>query len=463
MRVLTILNTRWSAALITVLLSASSAHAEAGKYLYAIGGSGDPPGDTTIFDDEFVDLAKAAKARGWKSTVLFDGGHKEGQQKVGAAFGIKALATFNKDSYSSMLNGIQADVDSGKLKKGDQVFLWINTHGLEKFGSQRSHDISCHKNEIGTCDLDLIDEVILKMESKGIRVAVMDLSCYSGSTLNLGSTKTCVLTSTSDQYPAYTNPFEQLTLSRPGASLEEIFLRGADAKGGYPQISTRAGKQLNYLFAPLLLKPDSSLDKIRSESVCADCSNRSIYNRHREIFQFTQEAVGTRWVRSVLFQEFSSALKKYEREYKKALQMRRKLNEYDSRTEDGPLGKTYWFLIARRDISNTSLKLGGYDCEKPGVDQMQICARASELERLAKLLQNNPEFRAYLKLQEEFDRQTKISEKLWDKPVKGYWTSGTLERAARKVRKEYRALYLELYRQLSKTSSEPEPCREYIF
>ena len=450
------------AVLIGMFFTALGAHA-AGKYLYAIGGSGDPPGATTIFDYTFGQMAKAAANRGWQPTVLFDGDHKDAQGKVAAAFGKKELPTFSPFSFASMLNKIKADVELGKFKKGDQVLFWIDAHGRPRIGSQRSHAIACGK-DFDDCNLDELQEVISKLESKGVKVALMDGSCYSGSSLNLGSEKTCIVTITSDHYVGFGRTANQLLESIPGTPLEQAFFNVVDTNWGYPQISTKAGKQLHDLFAPLLIDPIITGKNLVNEASCADGPANSILANRKEIFQLVQDVAGTRFLRSVLFQDFWSALKKYEKEYDKALKLKHKVSTYDARTEAASWGKVDWFSINQRDLIKRQTKALGIDCSvNRNTDFAQkLCAFTDELDTKFKMLENNPEFQSYRMLAKEFEDQVKVPDK-WQIPNKGYWSSGPLERAARKVRQEYRTLYQALYREISKTSTEPEPCREFTF
>ena len=52
------------------------------KHLYILGGGGDPAGDTTIFDTDLKNMSKFANKSDWKTTISFNGGHKNTEKII---------------------------------------------------------------------------------------------------------------------------------------------------------------------------------------------------------------------------------------------------------------------------------------------------------------------------------------------------------------------------------------------
>jgi hypothetical protein len=229
---------RYSAVILT-LICALSATARAGnKYMYSFGGAGDPPNEVNTFTSEFDLLAVTAKGYGWKNHILFNGQHPKDIEEVKSQAGDN-VKKFSQQNFAQSLKQIQQDLTSGKIKAGDQIMIVIDTHGAPT-SSGKSHLIACND---GLCDLKKLDQILRSLESKGVKTAVVDLSCYSGHSLNLASDKTCVISGSSTDDVAWNTFSVGFTSAlQPGHSLEEAFLqtRGQVAKG-LPQISSPAG------------------------------------------------------------------------------------------------------------------------------------------------------------------------------------------------------------------------------
>ncbi|MGZ3771045.1 MAG: hypothetical protein ACXVCP_01860 [Bdellovibrio sp.] len=85
-------------------------------------------------------------------------------------------------------------------------------------------------------------------EKKGVKLAIIDQSCYSGELIKLGSDKTCVISSTTENNFGYQNTPDFVALGLVSAdsnSLEDIFLttRNLAFSPGQPMISTDPGKK----------------------------------------------------------------------------------------------------------------------------------------------------------------------------------------------------------------------------
>jgi hypothetical protein len=145
----------------------------------------------------------------------------------------------------------------GAAAAGDQVLLLFHAHGRERESEwgQKSHSISTEDrdpdgSEPGL-DLDFLEKPIRAATLKGVRVALVDLSCYSGWTQALQG-PACTLTLAAPDYVSLCSgrpeehTFVSALLKLPPAgkrvSLEEQFLRARRADGAsvnLPEISSR--------------------------------------------------------------------------------------------------------------------------------------------------------------------------------------------------------------------------------
>lgn len=232
--------------------------------LLVLGGSGDKAGETNIFTQGFLSFSSSYS--GFKISGAFDGSHPQDRQLVNQAFG-QNLPTFTAENAKKQLADLIKDPS---LKAGNQVLLVINTHGRPPSSNNSLH---CVETEGGQCwplDLKATRDALKK---KGVRLAIIDTSCYSGSTIDLADESTCVITAADKNHPSFTDFAEMLAKrgrSRPNEpeaeNLEELFFKSlynSNTKIHSPQISSPLGKQLQTLSAPIVGSLDTAqwLDK----------------------------------------------------------------------------------------------------------------------------------------------------------------------------------------------------------
>ena len=128
-------------------------------------------------------------------------------------------------------------------KSGDQVVFNILTHGGPQDSNGKEHDLLLAD---GPMPISELATVIKKLEAKGVKIAIIDQSCFSGVTLDLASQNTCVISAASRDSVGYIT-FNDLLWSnaRKGESIEDVFLksRRIDRSLAYPMISTEEGEQ----------------------------------------------------------------------------------------------------------------------------------------------------------------------------------------------------------------------------
>lgn len=287
--------------ILTSLFSILSATAVAqSNHLMVMGGGGEPKGNpSTIFDAELASLGAFAKANPqWEPSVIFDGGHAQTEAIVTQHFGRfnPAGQTFSSKNYEALIALYEKRLNSGEIKGGDKLLIHINSHGaLRDAKGEETHRISTsdaaatNLQTLGgvTVPLDRLKKLSELAARKGVKLGIVDLSCHSGSTLNLANANTCVISATGPEHYSYgggstfSAKFNQAMAK--GKSLEEVFLtaRSNYADTSFPMISTPQGRdvqaRLYELLTPYLYYFDPQSDKhtkylereVQSPNTCA--------------------------------------------------------------------------------------------------------------------------------------------------------------------------------------------------
>ncbi|MNJ90994.1 hypothetical protein D3C87_86370 [compost metagenome] len=229
-----------------LLLFSCFSHAAPKKEALVVGGGGEPSEErATIFDSSYGNTMDNLNSAKWNVVSFFDGGHIESQDLADEKTDGKNKPFYAQD-FNSQLDSYIRQINDGTLKKDDQLLVSIMTHGWLQEGKEVTHKISTTDKEV---DLDKLKKLRDLAEAKGVKLGILDMSCFSGATLKLGSDKTCVLSLATEDKVGYTTASEKLGyFMTPGSNLEEAFLKSRkDPKvinPGQPQISTKAGRRV---------------------------------------------------------------------------------------------------------------------------------------------------------------------------------------------------------------------------
>lgn len=247
------------------------------NHLVYIGGGGEPKGSSTIFDDHISSIRSLTSKNTWSYDVAFNGGHNKTEALVKSAFPSPTTPALNftKNDYDRIIAEAKSKITTGTLKKDDQLVLVIDTHGAEKSSGEVTHKISLsgggNVTNLNTLaggrlqNLDGLKELITLSEKQGVKLAIVDLSCHSGNTLELAknSKKTCIISSSGPNHYGYTGRGSFTDrfidkLSTDGISLEDAFLQArlSSNDSAYPLINTinsdKAFKEFYDLIGPYL-------------------------------------------------------------------------------------------------------------------------------------------------------------------------------------------------------------------
>lgn len=227
----------------------SGAHARSVAFFW--GGGGEPVSKTkTIFDSDFSAYVPLLLSKGWEVRSLFGVGHVDSEALVKKHLGVSAVP-FTDSAVMLQLTQLMREASSGDVKR---VLFIISSHGLEpEENYDRAHRVKATdpkgEDEIS---LQLLEPVRDHMEALSIPMSVLDFGCYSGATLELATTKTCVVSSSTSQefsYNGFSRAFARLL--EKGLNFEEAFLkarRNFDDFSG-PEISTPENSVVKLLMA----------------------------------------------------------------------------------------------------------------------------------------------------------------------------------------------------------------------
>ena len=239
------------------------------NYLSYLGGGGEPKASTaTMFDDNLKDLNTfSSENKNWNLELKFNGGHAATEALMTSGFPTTTTKKpFEKSSLKETIDSYTRDINSGKIKSGDQLLVMINSHGGAATDASKSHLITAGASEgvlntqtlagaTGVVNLDQLQDLIALANAKGIKLGIVDFSCHSGNTLKLANDKTCVISAAGPEHFAFTVFASDFTKNmKAGKSLEHIFLetRLNTPDTSYAMISTTAGQEINSNLYPKL-------------------------------------------------------------------------------------------------------------------------------------------------------------------------------------------------------------------
>jgi len=262
------------------------------QFLY-LGGGGEPTNATgtdgkiiqgTMFDDNLKDVSSFLDDNpSWEKEVAFNGGHPKTEAILKKDFPDSSTSFFTNENYLKIIDKYTEQLQNGSLKKGDQLLIQVDTHGSMKGEKEETHSISTSFKAIKnygvfeaneSVSLDALKNLKNLAKEKGVKVAIIDLSCHSGNTLKLADDNTCVISGTGPEHYGYYN---ELAFSRKfpqflskGKNLEEVFLetRRHSLDPSFPMISAPEGlavqEEIYKMITPFLYYYDESLNKLSS-------------------------------------------------------------------------------------------------------------------------------------------------------------------------------------------------------
>jgi hypothetical protein len=404
----------------------------AGNYLSLYGGAGEPA-DSNMFTSDFIKTTSWARDHEWNiNDVLFDGDNQNLQSQISST-AKKPVTSLTQGNFLISLMKLSADAKSGRLKEGDQVLIMVDDHG-ESDKTAYSHAIRC---EGISCDPSYLKDVIKQLEQRGIRVAVVDFSCFSGQSLDLASDKTCVVTATTANDVGW-NDFSGNFIAnmKTGTSLESVFLKTRAESTGRAQISSPAGTETTRIIESLA--KESRYDVSDSHSIPQTGAPACPSAAHVDemLKTLTNSRDMSLWAVTALpeAQEYITASGKYADIYSGIQDLGQKITSYSNRL----VGQSNWVELAL--ATDDDLKDVPY------------------LARAKKQLEKNPEFQNLEKMTAEFEKKAGRAGYVSVLGVK--IAPNKLTAAALKTQDAEKKLYDRLYK--SYQGHKDNPCAKFI-
>ncbi len=368
------------------------------NYSYLIGGGGESGADT-IFDLEINSFSYINKFTD-NQKIYFDGGHPLLEKNITSNFPKVKNNYFREADYLNFLADLKENISSGKIKEGDQVLVSLFSHGAEKEDGVTSHKIALKKDEqnqsinlqnlSGTdiVSLDDLKEIIKLAEEKGVKLGIIDQSCYGGATTILAKNlkNVCILSGTNDLIPnvalktSEANPEFQKelgmtkssidafsdALNKPNTNLEEVYLSALENTRTLvsPMSSLETmgeiEDQLNSLFSTKLdlFKTVMKMVKYEEEDFIGICHEKRDFDSALAILK-KQIETGL-LTNTKEFQKLAEAVEKYKihrEKLAKAGENARKISEFmsakgiiDITIPIEEADKTATILITKRDL-----------------------------------------------------------------------------------------------------------------
>ena len=476
--------------LLLTILSSFAQERRPQNHYALIGGGGEPHREaTTIFDHEVEGVGTFMnRSRGaWQSRAAFNGGHSGTEAMVDRLFG--ESPNFSPDSYEAMLNHYKEQLSSGRIGRGDQLMIQIASHGAFRRPGEKSHSISAGGGMVDATtgrgselvNLDKLQEIIDLANTNGVKLAILDTSCHSGSTLALANSKTCVISSSgpnhfaSGHYIGFGARFSREL--RRGRNLEEVFQRTISQPAmrtgygfnippvyGFPMISSAAGERIQNEIYPLLTpylynsERNAALDKfdpylrnsVQDDPTCQE-PIANFQNLVRQI-----QALGETTNR-LQVQPLLTALQNYEN-------LQRQLREGLAALNAPDLSQTEEFCRPKPPAYGP-----GNLCQSVKLSDLMLMGFSEVLNSLTNQVTTlTGPSRDYALAQIALYRSMQArSEQLKNHPSRSYLSSmndlsGRTSAMVREIYTEIHKIYPTMYREEARrTASAPNPCRDF--
>lgn len=253
-----------------ILLSLNSAlatAAEKGRSHYLIlGGSGNSNNLSeqfaeSGFDDEIKPVLQFLEKAPYEVHFAFSGDYPYFKTEFPTIFS-KNRIDGTAQNISQLIKSYITRLQKGEVTQGDKIVVHIIDHGSLKKKTELTHSIEIFHFPETTelqISLDALKELAQVAEKKGVLLTIIDSSCFSGATLVLANSKTCVVTGSTEDMSSHLTYVSLISaMIHSGQSVEETFLKSRyqysalDVVGnkrnyvidGNPQISSPAGQKL---------------------------------------------------------------------------------------------------------------------------------------------------------------------------------------------------------------------------
>lgn len=282
--------------------------------LFYIGGGGEPPGPSTIFDRETQLLFGLANNSQTLHSTIYNGGHNQSENMIQKLTGAKQLP-ITSENYESYLKQLEKELDQPQFS---QMAVIIHTHGMANKTKTMLGEIHtvAGQNFNDALDLTLLNRLKEKAKLKGVKLAIIDFSCYSGSSLKLADQNTCVITGSNEHVGNTLFTLRFMENLKPGQSLTNVFLKAREQQESLsaPQISTQAGLKAKQISEILESQLQAHQDLIRPQVEGNLCKTKNISDQLNSLNEVLKK---NNLASTMITNEEADQLKKYLQEQSK--------------------------------------------------------------------------------------------------------------------------------------------------
>lgn len=471
--------------LILLLALSVSAIAQT-KHIVVMGGGGEPKGDSTIFDDEAQRLGRYfLKNQGWEMKVAFNGGHSKTEKILADGLGKVAggSTSFTEQQYLKLLSEYEDKINSGDIKPGEQLLIYISTHGALQQKKENTHSIATgggtatdlnNLQGASIVSMDKLQKLADLAAEKGVKLGIVDGSCHSGASIVLKNNKTCVISASGPKHFGYSSFGERFASNmKKGKNLEQVFLDTFVNRNetAFPMISTPVGMKLQEdlysLITPFLYSYDDKHDKLKEflEQEVMDNKCDLAEENFNKIIALSQDMEAALNGKKSDFAKFRQDLTEYFQYQNKirndlvsmnlaSLDAKEKVcSDYQNGNHKSNLCMEYSikeilsmdFDSEIKRFQEMKSKAGPNGNGIPWMDYTMSNYEKMKLKK-ADLVSTHPEYARY---QNYYKNEVpKFEQESWSR--------------AMKVSKSLQNVYSKSYKALAKDNQEPNPCKDFV-
>lgn len=206
------------------------------------------PGEgDNILDVGLKNAGAFYKQAGWQAEFFYTGSFPK--PNLAEDSHLPKSMSFSQKNFRNKLIDLKKNILSGNVVTGDQILLVIDAHGRIRSGQYLISTVD------GWMSIDKeLTDLVKASESRNVKLAIVNLSCYSGQIQKLGSEKTCVISTSRPDNVSFSNDGEKILGElKSHENLEEAYLtaRAGESALSQPLISTSEGRRTSEALQPL--------------------------------------------------------------------------------------------------------------------------------------------------------------------------------------------------------------------
>ncbi len=333
------------------------------NYMFLLGGGGEGTSRSSNFDkpisalasyledgnnvskDLFGFLSKekihATTSKTWITQAIFNGSNSKVTKTVKSKIDPN-FSSFTKENFDLFLIELEDKITNDFYDPEDQLVIIINSHGSKRLEDEKTHKVSVAGTKVtdlvnissaDSVSLDPLERITELVSQKGLKMAIIDQSCFGGNIHKLANPNTCTYSSSNENT---FNWFNDTTLKnlKTGKTLEQVFL---DSMTNTPitmgHISTEIGEKIKEEITTHISKYivfDSNYGTLYSDNIANKLRlNQSAFFED-EINSFNTLRDNIIHASTLMGKQYSKLLSKLEQAEKFRSDIRRRLDEINA-------------------------------------------------------------------------------------------------------------------------------------